>query len=89
VASKNALGICDRSGAKTKLSNLVPDGYTKGLKVLPEWRDTAHPQERPVRTKERIAVTDPSPDTDDDGGGGTCNIASELFATGTYFGGGT
>ncbi len=87
--SKNAVGICDRSGIKAPLKKLVPDGDSPGLMVLPEWRDEKNPQERPIRIKENIAVSNPRPDRDVEAGPATTNIAQELFPGQPYFGGDT
>ncbi len=87
--SKNAVGICDRSGIKAPLRKLVPDGDKPGLMVLPEWRDVKNPQERPIRIKEHIAVTNPRPDRDVEAGDPPENIAEALFPDQPYFGGGT
>ena len=61
---KNAVARCQRSGDKIPYKDLVEDGYVAGLMVSKEWRDTAHPAERPVRTKEGIALRKPSVDVD-------------------------
>ena len=87
---KVAVARCQRSGDKIPYSKLVEDGYTPGLMVSPEWRDTAHPAERPVRLKEGIALRRHSPDIDDDGSGTAAdNLATELFPGEPVFGGGT
>lgn len=86
---KHAVGICQRSGKKVPLSELVSDGYTPGLMVSKDWRDTAHPQERPVRVTEGIALRRPSPDLDVEAGDTGTSLADELFPDGGYFGGGT
>jgi hypothetical protein len=43
--------ICQRSGFRVDPRDLVTDRY--GLKVLPKFRDSRHPQERPSPAKER------------------------------------
>ena len=85
---RKAVGVCARSGRKMLLSDMVPDGYKKGLMVDPAWRDTAHPAEKPVKTEEGIALKKPAPDIDDDTGGAGGTLAS-LFDANSYFGGGT
>lgn len=42
----NAYGECARSGKKTRLSDLVKDGYQKGIYVRREWYDPPQPQEK-------------------------------------------
>lgn len=87
---KHAVARCQRSGDKIPYNKLVEDGNTPGLKVSPEWRDEKHPAERPVRSKEGIALRRPSPDTDADGSGTPAtNLADELFPGENFFGGGT
>lgn len=86
----NAVGRCQRSGDKVPYYKLVRDGYRKNLLVSPAWRDTAHPQEKPVRMTEGVALKSPSPDTDADVAAfvpGT--LVAALFPGGGYFGGGT
>lgn len=87
---KNAVGICQRSGKKLPLKQLVEDGDIPGLLVDPDWRDISHPAERPIRTKEGIALRKPAPDTDNDGSGTPApNLADTLFPNENVFGGGT
>lgn len=87
---RNAVGICARSGRKMLLRDMVPDGYKPGLMVDPAWRDTKHPQERPVTTEEGIALRRPAPDVDDDSAGDSGEtLAEALFPDDDYFGGGT
>lgn len=58
-----AWGECQRSGIKTLLRNLVPDGDVPGLMVLPAWREPVHPQEIPIEdVSDPIALLNPSPD---------------------------
>ena len=86
---KHAVAICQRSGEKIPYKKLVRDGYTPGLLVSPDWRDTAHPQERPVRVAEGIALRSPSPDRDIEAGGNGQSVADALFPGMPVFGGGT
>ena len=87
---KNAVARCQRSGDKIPYSKLVEDGYTPGLMVSPEWRDEAHPAERPIRMREGIALKRPSPDIDNDGSGTPAtNLAADLFPGQPVFGGDT
>ncbi len=86
---KHAVGICQRSGRKLPYSQLVEDGDIPGLLVDPAWRDISHPAERPIRTKEAIALRKPAPDTDNDGTVPAGSLADELFPGENVFGGGT
>ncbi len=86
---KHAVAYCQRSGEKIPYRKLVSDGYTPGLLVSPEWRDTEHPQERPVRTTEGIALRQPSPDRDVEVGDSGVSVADALFPGQPVFGGGT
>lgn len=60
--NRNAVAICNRSGVKMLRSDMVEDGYIKGLLVHPEWYDPAHPQEQPFDPDEPIAIYKPAPD---------------------------
>lgn len=42
----NAWGECARSGKKTRLNDLVKDGYNKEIYVRREWYDPPQPQEK-------------------------------------------
>lgn len=101
---KHAIAICQRSGKKVPYRELVDDGYIPGLRVARDERDEAHPQERPVRTKEGIALRRPSPETATDEvaynaavgyndailyNGGETSLADALFPGQPVFGGGT
>lgn len=56
-------GICQRSGLRTQLSNLVIDGQT-GLLVHPRWYEPRHPQETPPTAKDDVTVLNQAPDND-------------------------
>lgn len=66
ATGRYAIAICDRCGQQARYLDLVPDGYTKGLRVHPWCRDTEHPQEKPFRGEEGIALRHPRPSLDDD-----------------------
>jgi hypothetical protein len=57
-----AWGICQKSGGRYLRSELVEDGYFKGLLVHPKWKDGPHPQERPVTVQDAMAIRKPSPE---------------------------
>lgn len=65
---KDAWGICDRTGFRYKLSDLVweyRNGRRTGLRVGRDVVDEPHPQENPrlgQRREERVALRDPRPD---------------------------
>jgi hypothetical protein len=60
--NKDAVAICNRSGQKMLRSEMVEDGYLKGLLVHPDWFDPEEPQEKPFRADEAIAIYRPAPD---------------------------
>ena len=57
-----AWGICQRSGTRYLLRELVEDGRYPGLLVHPDWWEGKHPQETPVDVSDPIALRRPSPD---------------------------
>lgn len=57
-----AWGICQRSGARFLLRDLIEDGRYPGLLVHPTWWEDKHPQETPVDVSDPIALRRPSPD---------------------------
>lgn len=83
----NAVGICARSGRKMPLKDMVRDGEL-GLLVDPAWRDEFHPQKKPARLEEGIALRNPAPDLDDDSAGSGQSVAAALGFT-RYHGGAT
>lgn len=66
--SKNAFGICDRTGFRYKLSDLVYEsinGTRTGMRVGRDVADKDHPQNfiGRVRTADSQSLQDPRPDT--------------------------
>lgn len=59
---KKAWGICQRSGARHLLSELIPDGRVPGILVHPSWYEPAQPQEQSVDVTDPIALRHPSPE---------------------------
>lgn len=89
---KRAWGMCTRCGARDYLNRLVMDGQKPGLLVHPSCRDIKHPQEKPFRVEEGIALKRPSPNLEDDSGGAGGDLAPTLWpnpVVDPYFGGGT
>lgn len=84
----NAMGICSRSGRKMKLLDMVRDGET-GLLVDPAWKDISHPQEKPVRLEEGIALKRPAPDLDDDSPGDSGTSLATAIGSTRHHGGAT
>jgi hypothetical protein len=65
---KRAWGICDRTGMRYRLSDLVPEyrnGQRTGLRIGKDVVDPDHPQNfiGKVRIKDPQALRDPRPDT--------------------------
>ena len=85
----HAVGICARSGRKMALRDMVPDGEFPNLLVDPAWKDEFHPQKKPVRIEEGIALKKPSPDLDDDSPGDSGQTLIEAMGWDNTFGGGT
>lgn len=59
---RRAWGICQRSGKRVLLNELVRDGHSPELLVAPEWWEPRHPQEFPPPMDEAIALYRPSPE---------------------------
>lgn len=59
---KQTVAICNRSGQKMLRSEMVEDGYLRGLLVHPDWYDPPHPLEEPFDAEEGIAIWKPAPD---------------------------
>lgn len=60
---KKAWGLCQRSGKRVLLRDLVEDGRSPGLLVAPDWYDAPHPlEEEPFKGADRIALYRPSPE---------------------------
>jgi hypothetical protein len=57
-----AWGICQRSGARYLLSDLIEDGRIPGLLVHPSWYEPFQQQERPIDVSDPQALRDPSPE---------------------------
>lgn len=61
---KSAWGYCARSGKRALLKDLIPDGHYPNLLVLPDWWEPKHPQEKPARVFDPVALRRPSPNRD-------------------------
>ena len=61
AAGDQAWGECERSGKKMLLSEMVEDGYDKGLMVHPDFYDPEHPQDTPADAGEAVALRRPAP----------------------------
>jgi hypothetical protein len=89
ASTKNAVGICARSGRKMALSAMIMDPRLK-LMVDPAWADIKHPVERPINADDASGLRHPAPDIDDDSPGASGQtVVQALFPTGPHFGGGT
>lgn len=63
ASGKHAVGFCQRCGLPYGYLELVEDGQVKGLRVCLQCYDPKHPQERPSRGPDPIALRDPAPET--------------------------
>lgn len=89
ASTKNAVGICARSGRKMPLAAMVMDPRLK-LMVDPAWMDIKHPVEKPVKLADAAALRRPAPDLDDDSVGDSgVSLVTALFPHDNVFGGGT
>lgn len=92
ATGKWALATCGRCGMRGRYSEMVDDGQTPGLRVHPACRDIRHPQEKPVRAEDGVALQRPTgnPDTANDPLATAATLINNLPPlTGHSFGGGT
>lgn len=61
-----AWGLCQRSGERHLLKDLIPDGRFPHLLVHPTWWEPKHPQEIIVDVIDPVALAHPSPDQNPD-----------------------
>lgn len=57
-----AWGICQRSGLRFLLKDLVPDGRYPNLMVNPAWWEPKHPQENPITVTDPQTLYRPAPE---------------------------
>ena len=89
ASGKNAWFMCQRCGTRGRYSESESDGQYQGLRVHPECRDIKHPNEKPFRAEDSVALRHPAPDTDDDSVGDTGQSLVAALGVTNYFGGGT
>lgn len=77
-------GICQRSGRRLPRDEMVEDGQLKGLLVDPRWYEPQHPQERPARVKEEIAVRRPASENTDPDQSTVVEFPRHNLTTGAY-----
>lgn len=77
-----AVGICQRSGRKMLLRDMIADGYYPNLIVDPAYYEPKHPQESLPALEDPVALYRPAPDDD--------NVSALLILTqgevGTFWG---
>ena len=92
ATGKFAWFTCSRCGMRGRYSEMVSDGQTPGLWVHPACRDIRHPQERPVRAEDGVALQHPTgnPDRASDPLATSATLINNLPPLdGGTFGGGT
>ena len=57
---RRAWGECQRSGRRMLRKDMVKDEYVKGLLVDPAWKELEHPQDKPLRIEDPIALRRPA-----------------------------
>jgi len=57
-----AWGECARSGRRLLLRDMVQDGRYPGMLVDPDWWEGEHPQEKPVKVDDPVALRRPAPE---------------------------
>lgn len=63
ATGRYAVGFCKKCGLNFAYGDLVDDGETPGLRVCQECYDPKHPQERPARAYDPIALRKPAPES--------------------------
>lgn len=63
ASGRHAWGTCQKCGLRFAYHELVNDGYYQDLRVCAGCYDDKHPQDRPIRAVDPVALWRPSPDT--------------------------
>jgi len=61
---RRAWGEDARSGKRLLRKDMIEDGYVPGLLVAPDEYDPPHPQDKPVKVSDAMAIRRPAPRRD-------------------------